>query len=210
MIIIDTRKENKVIDFLTQENLEFKEEKLEIGDLLFVEKNIIIERKNISDFAGSVKNHKVFVQAQNMVNNYKHCYVIIIGSLKDLYFKKVPFSVNQFYGAIARLSSIGVRILQVKNINQYITLSLALNEKLDDNKEIIKLKKLGSKENTNISILRALPNISTTKAEQILENGFKIKLAILNKDQEIVSINKLKNIDGFGKKTIYTLEPYFL
>ena len=75
--------------------------------------------------------------------------------------------------------------------------------------DVTKLKRLESKDNTELSLLCALPSISITKAQKILEN-YKIKLILTDKENNGKMVEELKNIKGFGNKIIENLKEYFI
>ena len=76
-IIVDTREKNSLVaSELVHLGCEVEFQQLHIGDYLV--KNVIIERKTISDFLGSMLNKRLTKQLQNM-QPLKHKLLIIEG-----------------------------------------------------------------------------------------------------------------------------------
>lgn len=60
--------------------LVFNRKRLKVGD--YVWKDLCIERKEITDFCGSLVDGRIVQQVENM-KKYKYRFVIIVGCLKD-------------------------------------------------------------------------------------------------------------------------------
>lgn len=211
-ILVDSREDQKILLLLQKENIPYKVVTLPIGDYCI--SDVVFERKTIVDFINSMKGH-LQEQINNALENsnlIKHFIIILIGDFEELFWKHIIINQNSFYGM---LSSITMKykfsIIHFKKEIQFIHYLKYCLEKSNNNTTInfIKVKKLEFKDNTELSLLCALPNISITKAQKILEK-FKIKLILTDKENNGKIIEELKELDGIGNKIIEKIRPYFL
>ena len=99
MLIIDTREpiKKKVEKLAKEKGIETSVENLTVGDFLWKDENIIIERKAIGDFVSSIKSGHLFSQLRDM-QQYSERYLFVSGSLSQ--YKKA----QHFKGRNIRLS----------------------------------------------------------------------------------------------------------
>ena len=202
MILIDSRGEREIEKIFIENKIEYKIQSLPIGDIIYTEKNIVIERKEISDFYQSIITNRLFEQAMNMSLNFNKCFIIIIGSENELY-KKIDFKINVFLGAIASISvRYGVQILRVNNKQQYVRLvQLLINKCNKGGLDFKKIKRLKIKdEDILISMLSCIPQISYKKASSIL-SIYKLKINLLDNNGNEIKFEDFIKIKSIGKKT---------
>ena len=91
---------------------------LNTGDYMFenedTDEYVIFEYKTMKDFIGSVSDGRIWEQVKRMNDEFNWHFVVIEGTIEDLQRENKrrmicknigrPFSLNQFYGAIARLN----------------------------------------------------------------------------------------------------------
>jgi ERCC4-type nuclease len=177
---------------------------LPVGD--FVYKDICIERKQVEDFAGSIrpkkgkKEGRVFVQARNMFRNFRQHYVIIVGSHKDLtqkfrQNKKGYVTVDQYIGAKASLHQI-TKVDTVENNTQFFKTAKSLFKKGTDGKdrtqgraERVKL----TTGNIELDMLSCIPNLGEVRANAVLAEYDLYDLYYVT-EKDLLSIN------GIGPK----------
>jgi len=211
-IIVDTSEPPKIKNLFIKEGIKHKVEKCPIGD--FVCNDVCIERKSIADFAGSMKGH-LQKQLLQMQENFKHPYLIISGSLKDLYATgqmigmktgRNPYkgwTVNHHVGSLA---SIGVRynvqVLQVDNDTQLVKLVAKIVEKSFDGKvptyldtELVSQRDKMGIEDTKLLMIMSIPKIGLDKAKVLRD---KLNIRFTTKDGDEVTLDFLKKLDGFG------------
>jgi ERCC4-type nuclease len=102
MLRIDEReisRNDKLLSLLQEKFEEYEIEILSVGDYTFGDLDVCIERKTASDFVGSMGGH-LQKQRDNMKRNYKHNFIIIVGSFKDIRSQMNP---NAIRGMIASL-----------------------------------------------------------------------------------------------------------
>jgi len=214
-ILVDSREDQKILQLLQKENIPYEVVALPVGDYAIGE--VVIERKTVSDFVGSSYGH-LQEQTKNMIDNnteIKQVIIALIGDYDDLFWQRVKVNQNGFYGMLASLTmKYKVSIIHFKRETQFVNYLAKCLEKKDGVIDFTKIKKLDFKDNTELSLLCALPNISITKANKILENHT-IKLVLIDKvtgkliQGKEKMIIRFKKIDGIGKKICDKLMEYF-
>ena len=208
-ILVDSREDQKILLLLQKSLIPYEVVTLPIGD--YAIGDVLIERKTVSDFVGSSYGH-LQEQVKNMLDNQdqvKQIIIALIGDYDDLFWQRVKVNQNGFYGMLASLTmKYKVSIIHFKRETQFILYLQKCLEKKEGSIDFLKIKKLDFKDNTNLSILCALPNISITKAQKILEKH-KIKIVLEDKEGNKLDVATLKEIDGIGKKILENLSEYF-
>lgn len=138
MLIIDTREpiKKKVEKLAKEKGFETKVENLQVGDFLWQDENIIIERKAIGDFISSIKSGHLFSQLRDM-QQYSERYLFISGRASDYkkaqHFngKNIGLSVDQEISI--KNSIVGhydVKMVEYDNDTQLIKGIFSLREKV--------------------------------------------------------------------------------
>jgi ERCC4-type nuclease len=206
-LILDSR---EPIDIQNEAKQHFKDVTiayLEAGDLFFPDKSIMIERKEIEDFVGSIRGEgRVFKQAYKMNMNCKHSYVIIIGSMERVYKNKyINFNEEEFVGACASLmSKHNVQVFWARNRRQFWKISKKIYEKTnEDCNAPVELKKIIPRfDDAYVGMLCQVPNLGEKRAKEILKS-YKVweLFDITEKD--------LRQIDGIGPKMALNIKKIF-
>jgi len=134
MLILDTREPEKIENYIKKLNIEYKKEALPIGDFVCKEKDIVIERKTIEDFAHSIRSGHLTKQLLQMQENFSRCYLLISGSLKDSYFKGLSgWTVEHHVGSLCSIAvRYNIKILILDNDKQLISAVNKIINKTDD------------------------------------------------------------------------------
>lgn len=213
-ILVDIHEDQKIIKLLEENNIPHEVKHLEMCD--YIIGNFGIERKSITDFSSSSFGH-LQEQVMNMLNNkeqFSQVAIVLIGDYDDMYWLRMKTSQASFLGMLSSLTmKYKVSIIHFKRNSQFIHYLKLCLEKLEGSIDFTKLKRLESKDNTELSILCALPSISQMKAKQILEK-YDIKLSFIDKEtkQEVIEeqfIDKLKEFDKIGNKIANNMKRYF-
>lgn len=174
----DTREPPKIFSLLRKHGVKHEMKALQVGD--FVYDNAVMERKEICDFINSVRSGHLTKQLIQMEQNYKYCYLLISGSLKEAYFKGTrQWTVNHHVGI---LTSIAVRypkvkILQFPNDSQLVLAVKKIVAKTNDghkptimNTSLVKpLKSSMTNEHLRVMILRCFPKIGLKRAQKLVK-----------------------------------------
>ena len=209
-ILVDSREDQKILLLLQKENIPYEVVTLPCGDYCIGE--ILYERKTIGDFINSMKGH-LQEQIKTALDNsevIKHFIIVLVGDFEELFWKHIHTNQSSYFGMLSSITmKYKVSILHFKRESQFIIYLKYCLEKKDGEIDFTKIKKLDFKDNTELSLLCALPNISITKAQKILEN-YKVKLILTDKENNGKVIEDLKNIKGIGNGIISNLKQYFI
>jgi len=216
-IIVDDREDNKIIQLLIKEQIPYKVERLNCFDYILGDE-IGIEYKNVQDFISSSYGH-LQEQIVNMKQNaplVKQILIVLCGEYDDLYWMRYKINESGYIGMLSSLTmKYKVSLIHFKRPQQFVRYLASCLSKLETNNQIdvTKIKRIESKDNTELSLLCALPSISQTKARKILEK-YNIKFALIDKVtkekiREENFVNKIKEIDKIGNKIADNLKQYF-
>lgn len=145
---------------------------LPVGDV--VAGNLLIERKEVADFASSITDGRYRNQSCNMVeaaNRGGHVYEIIQGSFKE-YESSGYCSISRkaFRGAIASLNERhGIHTLQVDDEVDFWIQIDRLIEKYNDERPISRVDVIPNGSTIQEKMLKCVPGISDVHAKAILE-----------------------------------------
>lgn len=182
-----------------------------VGDYVFHDR-ICFEYKTASDMIGSIKDGRVFRQAQNM-KQYDYSFVIIVGSVpqqinkdnKKAYWykgKSTQFTVKSYIGAVARLETYS-DVLVVDNQQQAFQLMDALVSKIfQDNVDV---KMIDRPQVGLINPIASYLSCIYVNDVQRLPKRIALKITDYLKQNNMklldLEMADLMNIDGIGKKT---------
>lgn len=189
-ILIDYREKNSlVVSELISLGLKTELKELKIGD--YIVKDVIIERKTISDFLNSMLNKRLIKQLREL-EQYKNKLLIIEGiDEQDLYNDEningiFPNAIRGFLLSI--LLKYKIPIIYSKNYKDTAKFISVLSKK--QNKEMSfqgKKKTLNKKEQLQF-IIESFPGIGPKKSKKLLEKFNTIQNIILAPTEELEKI----------------------
>lgn len=206
---IDSREKERIpysMEFFKKYNPSIKE--LDTGDYIFDngKEKICFEYKTIRDFIGSVNDNRIFEQVKRMNDKFDWSFIVLEGTIEDLrrenkrrLFQKntgQPFSLNQFYGVIARLNCYST-VVQCHNQAQSFNLIEKQALKIFDDAPLSKHFK-NDADNPALNYLNCIGGIGF-KTGKLIVDEFNIKS--LNDLLAVVENEDLTSINGIGKKT---------
>lgn len=206
---IDSREKERIpysMEFFKKYNPSIKE--LDTGDYIFDngEEKICFEYKTVRDFIGSVSDGRIWEQVKRMNDEFNWGFVVIEGTIEDLQRENKrrmlqqntgrPFSLNQFYGAIARLNCY-TTVVQCHNQAQAFNYMEKQMLKIFDDKPMLKHFKSDA-DNSALNYLNCINGIGF-KTGKLIVDEFNIKS--LNDLLTVVENEDLTSINGIGKKT---------
>lgn len=131
MITVDDREPYAMNEILEAKGLEFEKKRLLVGD--YIKDDICIERKTIDDFCASIMDGRLDRQMGNMKRDFKHCYVLISGSIKS---RKSDIAVNSILGKMSSVvTKHNIPIICVDDDDQLIYLVGRLFKRHEEMKE---------------------------------------------------------------------------
>lgn len=203
MIIVDSRESEKVRALLDGFGVKYEIRELLIGD--YSVGDIIIERKAIADFYGSVYSGRVYRQVNDMCENYEKALLVISGTPAQYFIhrgKADKFKV--FFGALASLAvKFRVGIVQVFNDYQFVLLLMALE--MEGGKGVMDLDRVLYRSeggDVYLGMLSQVPGVGLKKARAILGRYRFWELFD-------VSVGDLQVVDGVGPKLAKGVKAVF-
>ncbi len=200
-IIIDTReKQSLTAANLIEKKANIKFEKLEIGDYLI--KDIIIERKTLSDFAGSIINKRLQEQLSNL-KKYPRYFLLLEGF--DYDYENLPINENAIRGMLLSIATdFQIPIIYTKDSEDTANFLLLLAKKYERtqvNFSIRHSKNQKSLEEQKQFILEGFPGIGPTIAKSLLEEHKTLEKIFKLPKSKLKEIPKLddKKIEKFKK-----------
>ena len=172
---------------------------LPVGDYV-VNKNIIIERKTLTDFIASIKEGRIFRQAYSIAGLKKHAVIILEGrsyTIADSNMKR-----EAIMGVLVHLSVV-LRIPVIRSIDFKETLYLikSIAKQISNNSAINKvytpqkkIKRSGIMNTQKIKLLQMIPGLGTVKAVALLEEYGTIKKLAHAKPSDLIKVK------GIGRR----------
>lgn len=142
---------------------------------------IAIERKSFLDFEQSIIDGRLFEQL-SVLKNYK------IGILALELGVPERLHINSYYGAIAKIISMNISILNYRDMDELINIIESLAKIKTEDHVIVRKKN----KNPLLNILTSFPGIGERRYVKIIENFESIK--------DFVNADKDRLMNVFGKK----------
>lgn len=174
---------------------------LETGD--FVMNDVCIERKEASDFAGSVTDGRLKEQSARMATDFTHNYVILEGWPYNLEHSNLhPNSVAGMCASLAVKKDVGIVVSRDTQTTAYLVHKIMQThaEDNDFDPEQVTLKKTkADTEDTFVAMLTCINGISQEKGEQIADRFRSMAhLAGYTETDEAKVKEDLTRINGIG------------
>jgi len=202
MIIIDSREpaDNKLKLKMLQD-VEVKEEFLEVGDYLLPD-DYAIERKHGRDFMASVVSNRLYKQLNNLYQYENPVLAIIVDNKwRDFYFTHSKYVHKQYMGVLTTLMAKypKLRIIQLETEEEFRDFLHRLHNKLveDGHKErpTIKLRKARNIKEVKENCLAQIDGVGVSMAKKLIHEFGTINNISNCSEKDLTSIEKL------GKKT---------
>lgn len=183
---------------------------LETGDYMFENRDtdeaVIFEYKTMKDFIGSVSDGRIFEQVKRMNDEFDWSFVVIEGTIEDLKKENLrriiqkntgrPFSLAQFYGAIAKLNCY-TTVVQCHNQAQAFNYMEKQMLKIFDDAPLSKHFK-NDADNPVLNYLTCIHGIGYSIAELIVDE---YNINNLHDLVDIATSVDFTGIKGIGNKT---------
>ena len=205
-ILIDSREAASVpdiVDRIKKLGIPIGIEPLDSGD--YILGDILIERKTIDDFYGSLNSGRLWDQLFKMKLSGKKCIIAIVGVIPYIY--KELSDISQILKRISQMRllcfrSYGVLLLQFQLLDEFINLIEYCWTKMDSESYAPVVRKEVKIEDVKINMLGEIKGLGKKRAK-FLGTNYKISdlcnMAI--KDLEIIEVNNRKL--GITGKNIY-------
>ena len=196
VVYADSREGNsKVIRHLSQMEIDVKVRSMAVGDYQ-VSDDVVIERKTAKDFVDSIIDKRLFKQARELSEEFKHPIIILEGD--DIYNGMIH--PNAVRGTIAAIAiDFGISIIPTRNSQDTAAMikRMAVREQNGEKVHIqIRTdKKPVSLWEQQLFIIESLPNIGPVNAKNLLQHFGTVEKVITASESE------LQEVEGIGEKT---------
>ncbi len=166
--------------------------KLDLGDYS-VSKDLLVERKTVSDFVNSLVDGRLFEQAISMRNLYRHPVIIVEG---EDFTTERNVSEESLYGAIAALIGMSIAVLRTRSPEETakVIKALAKREQLEKRKGIsLKRRPSSSEAEELINVLTSIRGVGVEIAKAILRRLGSLEKVFTVDEKELLEI------EGVGK-----------
>lgn len=188
----------------------YESKELDQGDFYLPEHDVVVERKEASDFASSITDGRLSEQADRMSARHDHCYIVLEGTPFNLKYSNVgDHSILGMQTSLAVKR--GIKLLYSENKEQTMYAVNRLFERFEDgelNQESshVKTHDTGEVSNVKVAMLSQIDGISVEKASKILNEIYFDDLVELANDYETadadqIAIDAMTSVDGVGDKT---------
>jgi ERCC4-type nuclease len=188
-IIIDYREKNSLVySYLIKQGFEVEFKELKIGD--YIVKDVIIERKTVSDFISSMLNHRLIKQIEEL-QQYNNKLLIIEGiSEQELYREdNIGVHPNAIRGfLLSILLKEKIPILFSKNSEDTAKFINVLSKKKEKEINLNAKKKTLSKKEQLQFIIEGFPGVGPKKAKKLLKKFGSIQNIILSSTEDLKDI----------------------
>lgn len=217
-ICIDSNEASKrrdIINYMKFNGFDVEIRKLDVCDYV-VSDRVGVERKDVSDFIGSMKDGRVFKQARDMAEIYERPIIILEGQMSKA-FKRSAMRPSSVYGALSSLAlDYGINIIPTDTPESTAILlhRLAYREQAKEDRtiQIRSINRQLPLHQQQIYLLSGLPQIGNTLAQELL-NKFDSPLLVIQEfaDAEVKTsksgktkrlLGALSEVKGIGPKIV--------
>ncbi|MBI4170758.1 MAG: hypothetical protein HY514_03620 [Candidatus Aenigmarchaeota archaeon] len=196
VIYADTREMNTRIISILKKYCNVREKQLAVGDYILSDR-VCVERKSSQDFLQSIIDKRLFIQLEELKNNFKKPVLIIEGD--DLLDNARNVHPNAIRGALASITidyAIPIIWTQTQMDTAHQLYMIAKREQIDEKRHvgIRGKKKTNSMAEVQEFLVAGMPKISTEKARRLLAH-FKTPEKIFT-----ASETELKKVEGIGEE----------
>ena len=208
---VDNREDPKIYKILDKMKVSYTKEQLLVGDYYEPERNIIIERKEITDFLTSYTEGRLPKQCQNMELNFDTFYLFISGNMQSVWFNhKLPSHIRNIKEKTFMKMKLhllhtfpGLKIMEFQTDTKLLEAVSELFSYEGNKRTTNIIRRKASKEDVFLSQICCVPGIGLERAKRILKTiGSTYKLFD-------ASAESLEEIEGIGKIQANRIKEYF-
>lgn len=203
-VAADDREDPEFKEILNSLGCEVEVKRLEVGDFVCSE-NTVVERKTRRDFESSIIDKRLFLQLQNLKENYKNVVIIVEGESSEEIISR-----QALMGAYASLiTDFQVGLFFTRNLESTSELIYSIAKHEQSAKKvpfsISAKRKTYNLSQTQRSIVEAFPMLGPKLAKSLLEEFGSLEAVINAKEEELTQIDKIgkKKAKVFRKTTEY-------
>jgi len=164
-IIIDSKEPREMKEHLEDLGWEAIKESLKVGD--YVRGDTVIERKEIGDFVGSLKDGRLFKQAKNMQDNYSSCYVGISGLVSEI--RNWQDEPKYYGGYVSMIRDFNIPVLKARSDRDLASMiTKILKEKEESERPSRVTRKTTTLSQMQENVLMGVKGIGIKNAQKLL------------------------------------------
>lgn len=207
---VDSREPRKVKrkTWNDKKDISFHEKELPQADFYLPEHDVAIERKEASDFASSTTDGRLSEQADRMMAEHDHNFLILEGDISVYNLKYSDISDHSIIGMQTSLAvKRDFKIIYTKSIDQTIYAVNRIFERFMDEEHesadggYVKTADTGEVDNIDAKMISQIDGVSTEKALKICEvtsiNDIAWNVSCERGDTQGIK-DKIMNVDGVG------------
>lgn len=193
------------------------EKELPQGDFYLPEHDVVVERKEASDFASSTVDGRLSEQADRMVAQHDHVYVILENSVEKTYGEGDPYSLYNLRHSNINNNSItgmqtslavkrGIKIIYTESVSDTCWAVNRIFERFTDEEHVqadegyVATSDTGEVDDVQVAMLMQVEGISEEKAREILDiKAFSWYVYMVQEDHARMK-EVLMRVDGVGDK----------
>jgi ERCC4-type nuclease len=181
MILYDHRENRSGIpDELAARGIDLRASNLPAGDYVLSDR-LIVERKSGSDLAASIKDRRVFEQAERLRAAYPAVVLLVEG-------EPIHISEASWKGALGRVLTMGVAVLQTSNALDSADWIARLARQEESPPSEARGAGRVRRDPEAVDILSCLPGISTVNARRLLDHFGSLRAVTAASDPELRAV----------------------
>ena len=194
-VLCDHREESSGIPDILSRSCEIEIAALDVGD--YVVADICIERKSAADFVASIKDRRLWEQAERIKENYPTGILLLEGTPK--------FPQASIQGALLKLARAGISVLRVENTWESAEIIKRADAQSGSSspRRAQATRRKRSPDEIAEDVLASLPGISVKRAQIILRELDTLQNVFSAQEEDLL------RIEGIGKKTASELANIF-
>jgi len=183
---------------------DWEEKELPQGDFYLPEHGVVVERKEASDFASSTTDGRLSEQADRMVAEHDHVFVIVEGSPYNLKYSDI--NSNSVTGMQTSLAvKRGIKIIYTESISDTCWAVNRVFERFADEEHkqsdegYVNTTDTGEVDDVKVAMLTQVQGISSEKAK-IIQDEISIRMigSAIHQGEDQYIKQQLQEIDGVG------------
>jgi ERCC4-type nuclease len=191
-----------IVNYFRLSGFDVEVKRLDVCDYV-VSDRCGVERKDVSDFLGSMKDGRLFSQARDMAEVYEKPILILEGRMSKA-FRRSRMRPSSVYGALSSLAlDYGLSIIPTEDPEATSVLlhRLAYREQVEDERpvQLRSVKREMPLHRQQIFLLSGLPQIGTTLAEELLrrfDSPFRVLEEFANAEISVSKSGKTRRLGG--------------
>jgi len=196
VVIVDSRELGALVTReLAKLGVLVKSEALQVGDFVLSEK-VVVERKDVEDFASSIIDGRLFEQAGKLRDAYSKPIIVVEGESLTGSGRVRPEAMMGAYASILIDYGIPIVWTQKPSETAQLMFAIARREQIQDKRSprIMTVQKPSTVEDQQEFIVSSLPNIDNTRAKKLLGHLHTVERVFQASREELMSVS------GIGDK----------